>query len=182
MRKNMTVLALLAAFVLACACPVSGGSLATIGAMGGTIGAALTEMPGMMTELPALMTELPATMSAEAAQPGIISGHLSYPSEFLPAQRIVAFRATTMAVAADVTTAEGQGEYELSVAAGDYFVVAYTTDGQLSAGYSQAVPCGLLDSCKDHSLIPVHVDAGATVTDIDPQDWYAPPGTFPAMP
>jgi hypothetical protein len=87
-----------------------------------------------------------------------------------------------MEVEADVTTEDGQSEYELSVAPGDYFVVAYKLDGNLSAGYSQAVPCGLLNTCTDHSLIPVHVEAGQTVEGIDPQDWYAPPGTFPAMP
>jgi hypothetical protein len=123
MRRLFPLLAVLVLVGLACACPVSGGSLGTISAALTEVPGMLTEMPGMLTELPGMLTELPATIGAEMetpeiALPGTIRGHLSYPSEYLPAQRIVAFDAGTMAVAADVTTAEGQSEYELSVPAG----------------------------------------------------------------
>jgi hypothetical protein len=182
MRRIIPLIVGLALVALACACPISGGIQETIGAMQNTIGAALTQVPGMLTEVPGMLTELPATMPAEPAQPGFIRGHLSYPSEFLPAQRVIAFRVSTMEIEAEVTTEDGQEEYELSVAAGDYFVVAYLPDGTFSAGYSQAVPCGLTANCTDHSLIAVHVDAGQVVEGIDPQDWYAPEGTFPEMP
>ena len=47
---------------------------------------------------------------------------------------------------------------------------------------SQAVPCGLSVTCTDHSLITVSVTAGATLTGIDPNDYYAPDGTYPPMP
>jgi hypothetical protein len=181
MHRRITVPALVAVLVLACACPVGGGFQQTIDAVQNTIGAALTEVPAMMTEMPAMLTALPE-VSPEGAQPGFLRGNLSYPSEFLPAQTVVAFDAVTMAVVAQVTTAEGQGQYELAVPAGDYYVVAYVADGSLAAGYSEAVPCGLSAACTDHTLIAVHVDPGAIVEDIDPQDWYAPPGTFPAMP
>ena len=165
---------------LACVCPATSGITGTLEAMQGTFGVMLTEAPGMLTDLPLTME---ANMETpESGLPGIIRGHLSYPSEFLPGQRIIAFDAATMDVAADVTTEDGQGEYELSVPAGDYYVVAYLPNGTLSAGYSQAVPCGLLASCTDHSLILVHVNAGQTVDNIDPQDWYADEGTFPPMP
>jgi hypothetical protein len=185
--RRIGIVSLLFLAGLACVCPVSSGIQGTLEAMQGTVGVMLTEAPGMLTDLPGMLTDLPATIEAgmetpDAVLPGTIRGHLSYPSEYLPAQRIIAFRVATMAVAAEVTTVEGQGEYELSVPAGNYFIVAYTLDGGLPAGYSQMVPCGLLASCTDHSLIPVHVDAGAVVEDINPQDWYAPPGTFPAMP
>jgi hypothetical protein len=194
MRRVHWILIILAAAVLACACPATAGLQGTLEGMQNTVGAALTEMPGfltdmpaMLTDLPAMLTDLPATIEAGMetpgiAQTGVIRGHLSYPSEYLPAQRIVAFDAATLAFVADVTTAEGQGTYELTVPAGDYYVVAYVLDGGLGAGYSEAVPCGLLYTCTDHSLIPVHVGAGDIVEDIDPQDWYAPPGTFPPMP
>jgi hypothetical protein len=173
MRKSFPILAGLVCIGLACACPVTGG-------LQETISAALTEVPGMLTDLPATIEA--GMETPDVGLPGYIRGHLSYPSEYLPAQRIIAYRVATMEVEADVATEQGQGEYELSVAAGDYFVVAYTLDGGLAAGYSQAVPCGLLASCADHSLIPVHVEAGEVVEDINPQDWYAPPGTFPPMP
>jgi len=175
MRKNL-IIAVAAAVALACVCPATSGITGTLEAMQGTIGVMLTEAPAMLTELPQAMA------TPESGQPGTIRGHLIYPAEVLVAQRIVAFDIATMTAAADVTTAQGQSEYELSVPAGDYYVVAYTLDGGLSAGYSKAVPCGLSVDCTDHSLIPVHVNAGETVNDIDPQDWYAPAGTFPEMP
>jgi hypothetical protein len=178
--RRIGVVALLFLAGLACVCPATSGIQGTLEAMQGTIGAALTVGPGMLTEFaatPEVEAETP-----DGAVPGIIRGRLSYPSEFLPAERVIAFRAATMEIEADVTTAEGQGQYELSVAPGDYFIVAYTLDGRLSAGYSQAVPCGLSASCSDHSLILVHVNAGQTVNDIDPQDWYAAADAFPAMP
>ena len=179
MRKNLIV-AMLFLAGLACICPATSGIQGTLEAMQGTIGVMLTEAPGMLTNLPATVEAQVKT--PETALPGTIRGHLSYPSEFLPAQRIVAFDAATMDAVADVTTVQGQAEYELSVPAGDYYVVAYLPDGTFSAGYSQAVPCGLLASCADHSLILVHVNAGQTVDNIDPQDWYADEGAFPPMP
>jgi hypothetical protein len=187
MRKARLLLPVLAVLALACGCPATAGIQGTIEAMQGTVGAVMTEMPAMLTELPVMLSEMPPTFEPEAETPepelsGIIRGRLSYPSEFIPAQRIVAFDAATLAFVADVTTAEGQGTYELTVPAGDYYVVAYVLDGGLGAGYSEMVPCGLLYTCTDHSLIPVHVGAGDIVEDIDPQDWYAPPGTFPPMP
>jgi len=36
--------------------------------------------------------------------------------------------------------------------------------------------------CKDHSLVPVTVSAGATVVDIDPADWYLPPDQWADWP
>jgi hypothetical protein len=185
--RRFWIVALPALIILSCICPATGGLQETIGAALTEVPGMLTELPEMMTELPGMLTDLPATVEGgmetpDAGLPGTIRGHLSYPSEYLPAQRIVAFDVATMAAVADVTTVEGHGEYELSVPAGNYFIVAYTLDGGIPAGYSQMVPCGLLASCTDHSLIPVHVDAGAVVEDINPQDWYAPPGSFPAMP
>jgi len=37
-------------------------------------------------------------------------------------------------------------------------------------------------ACDDHTLIPVHVAAGATVTEIHPDDWYGSATNFPAVP
>jgi hypothetical protein len=187
MRKARLLLPVLAVLALACGCPATAGIQGTIEAMQGTVGAVMTEMPAMLTELPVMLSEMPPTFEPEAETPepelsGIIRGRLSYPSEFIPAQRIVAFDVGTMAFVADVLTADGQGEYELTVPPGDYYIVTYLPDSGMAAGYSQMVPCGLSVGCTDHSLIPVHVGPGDIVEDIDPQDWYAPPGTFPPMP
>jgi hypothetical protein len=195
MRRLIPVAAVLVLTGLACKLPVIGEVEEKFNQVQNTVNAALTDYPAtakaLLTLYPgtaaAVMTGLPGTIEAQlktppAPQNGSIRGHLSYPSEFLPPQKIVAFDTLTMAVAGVVTTMEGQGEYQLSVPAGQYYVVAYTLDGGLAAGYTQAVPCGLTAACTDHSLIPVPVNSGASVNGIDPQDWYAPPGTFPPMP
>lgn len=124
-----------------------------------------------------IATEIPGP----AAATGIIAGQLSYPSSFIPSLTIVAFDVNS-ANFYFTTTSENQSSYSFSVPAGSYHVVAYTQDGTISAGYSQAVPCGLFASCTDHSLIPVSVTTGQTTNQVNPQDWYAPPGSFPAKP
>ncbi|MFN8401730.1 MAG: carboxypeptidase-like regulatory domain-containing protein [Anaerolineales bacterium] len=113
---------------------------------------------------------------------GSITGKLSYPSSFIPSMTVVALNAKT----ADyyyVITNENAGTYQIdNLPPGSYYVVAYPgNDSSYPGGYSQAVPCGLDASCSDHSLIPVDVN-GQLVTGIDPGDFYAPPGTFPASP
>jgi hypothetical protein len=173
MRKLFLAGIALFAAGLACQLPNLGDVQGTVGVVQKTIAAGMTDLPGTIA---AAMTE------SAVPDNGTIRGHLSYPSEFLPAQRVVAFDAATMAKVAEVSTVEGQNTFEMTVPAGDYYVVAYTLDGKLSAGYSQAVPCGLSADCTDHSLITVRVDAGAVVENIDPQDWYAPADAFPPMP
>ena len=113
---------------------------------------------------------------------GSIAGQLSYPSSFIPALAIVAFDANS-ANCYYINTSENQSTYHIdNIPTGTYYVVAYTQDGALSAGYSYAVPCGLSVDCTDSSLIPVNVIVGQAANQINPQDWYAPPGSFPDSP
>ena len=125
-----------------------------------------------------------------------ITGKLSYPSEFLPPMRVVLFSLTN-GKAYFVDTAKGQGEYSIEVPAGTYYLVSYLYEGTAgntgqvdsytlgggpyAGGYTQMVPCGLAAGCDDHTLLPITVMEGQTVT-ADPGDWYAPEGTFPLMP
>ena len=127
---------------------------------------------------------------------GIITGTLSYPSEFIPPLRVVAFSLTDNK-SYFIDTAENQLEYSIDVPAGTYYVVSYLHEGvpgitgqadsytlgggPFAGGYTRMVPCGLSVDCNDHSLLPVTVSAGQTAT-ADPGDWYAPEGTFPPMP
>ena len=118
---------------------------------------------------------------------GNISGSLMYPSEGIPALRIVAFQVGSNAFYF-VDTAVGESTYMMKeLPAGTYHVVAYVKQdggfpGGAAGGYSQMVPCGLKFGCDDHTLIDVIVTAGNTTTGIDPNDFYADPGAFPANP
>ena len=76
-----------------------------------------------------------------------------------------------------MNTVDGQGTYILTdLPAATYHVVAYLValpHDLLAGGYSQAVPCGLLASCVDHSLIDIQLKAGEALAGINPTDWYA---------
>lgn len=123
----------------------------------------------------------PSTVTRTPA-PGSISGTLSYPSEGIPALRVVAFSLSEQGYYS-VDTQPNQSTYQITgLPPGKYHVVAYTMDGQLAGGFTPAVACGLMVTCTDHALSEVVVLAGQDMTGIDPQDWYAPPGTFPPMP
>lgn len=116
---------------------------------------------------------------------GTIRGRLSFPSEYLEPQRVVAFDADTLVPVASVDTDGGQTSYALRVPEGTYVVVSYPRDPEMwgfVAGYSRAVPAGLIHGLEDHSLIEVEVESGSVVTGVDPTDWFAPEGTFPAEP
>lgn len=151
----------------------------------------LNDEPDVMPTAP--VNEEPA-MPTDAPLPtfGSISGNLSYPSEFIPSMRVVAFRLANGQPSGEfvfVETALNQANYQLdNLDPGQYWVVAYTIpegDGApqgLAGGFSQAVPCGLSVECGDHALLAVDVVSGQTTTDINPGDWYAPEGAFPPDP
>lgn len=124
------------------------------------------------------------TFTPQGGLSGSIAGQLSYPSEFIPSLAIVAY--VDGGSPFDyyyVITPENNGTYQLdNLPPGNYHVVAYVISGGLSAGYSQAVPCGLSVDCTDHSLISVSVTGGQVTQGVNPQDWYAPEGSFPAYP
>lgn len=135
----------------------------------------------------------PGSSSAGGSTPqsaganGGITGKLMYPSSHIPPLRVVAFRIGSSNYKY-VDTVENQTTYQIDdLPPGKYHVVAYTIDSNGSAGdpaggYSQMVPCGLSVSCTDHTLIDVTVTSNHVTTDVDPNDYYANPGTFPPYP
>jgi hypothetical protein len=131
---------------------------------------------------------IPLPPSPTTGEPvlGAITGQLSYPSEFIPPMRIVAFRVVDNQTFF-VDTQMHDATYVLPVPAGTYHVIAYV-DGvesdptSMAGGYSQAVPSGLSVDCLDHSLIEVKVQQGSVTAGIDPGDFYAPESTFPPAP
>lgn len=151
-----------------------------------------------LSATPTAPSNVPATAEASPPAPlnGTITGKLSYPSEFIPPMRVVAFSLTD-GKAYFLETAKNQSEYSFDVPVGTYYVVSYPYEGTagstgqvnsytlgggpFAGGYTQMVPCGLSTNCDDHSLIPVTVTEGQTAA-ADPGDWYAPEGTFPSMP
>ena len=129
------------------------------------------------------------TFTPPAGQSGSISGALSYPAEGIPAMAVVAYWVGGgPQYYYYVLTQQGQSSYQIdNLPIGNYHVVAYTMGGGgfpqgLAGGYTQAVPCGLSVNCNDHSLIDVQVSNGGVSTGVNPQDWYAPDGTFPPYP
>ncbi|MGD0175184.1 MAG: hypothetical protein ABSC61_12285 [Anaerolineales bacterium] len=183
MRKLPLIVMALALVGMACACPNLAGIQSTLGVVQQTVVKGITEIPQTVESAATSIGTLEAGGTKPAGTGnGTIRGHLIYPASVIVAQRIIAFKTGTMSKAAEVSTVQGQATYELSVPAGEYYVVAYTLDGKLAAGYSKAVPCGLAAGCKDHTLIAIKVKAGEVVENINPQDWYAPAGAFPPMP
>jgi hypothetical protein len=141
------------------------------------------------TLVPVAPSQDPSTPTPVVSLPGSISGALSFPGAHIPPLRIVAYRGEGGPRYA-IEVPQDSSSYVISdVPPGIYHVVAYVAPsapkgfliGQ-AAGYSQAVLCGLWFGCDDHSLVGVAVGSGEAVGRIDPQDWYAPEGTFPPMP
>ena len=129
------------------------------------------------------------TFTPPGGQSGSISGNLSYPAEGLPAMAVVAFHEGGAPTDYYFTaTSAGQNNYQIAnLPAGNYRVVAYSLGGGgfpvgLAGGYTQYVVCGMQPACVDHTLLEVVVNGGQTTSNINPQDWYAPDGTFPGNP
>lgn len=111
--------------------------------------------------------------AAPGTSPGTVTGAITYPSDYIPADLRVC--------AADVTSRRTRcgnertdDSYRLVLPPGRYTVWAETKEAPgVHAFYSQAVPCGLYADCKDHSPIEIEVKPGATLAGVDPGDWYA---------
>jgi hypothetical protein len=128
-------------------------------------------------------TATPESSPATAAT-GTISGSLGYPAGGIPPLVVYAFKQGDFKTFHKLTTKTNQTTFTLeNIPTGTYLLVAYPQDsGELVGGYTKAVACGLSVDCKDHNLLPVVVEAGKTVANVEIKDWYAPAGTFPAKP
>lgn len=135
--------------------------------------------PGTFPPFPAQASLATATSSIPT---GSVAGDLSYPSSFIPPERVVAFQVGSPSYYF-VDTQAGQSHYQIDgLPPGVYHVVAYAGTGGLAGGYSEMVPCGLKVGCTDHTLIDVTVVSGQITSGADPKDFYAEPGSFPPPP
>ncbi len=135
-------------------------------------------------------TESPEATASPEAEAGVIRGEVLFPAPTseTPPFRVVAFDQNSAAFYYTVTR-KGSPEFELKdLPPGDYVMVAYIIPSpgnrqpDWSAGFSEAVLCGLGDECTNHSLVVITVAAGEIVEGINPGDWYADPGTYPDDP
>ena len=155
-------------------------------------GCGLTDLVGNRTATPAATEETQQASpqptgedgktGTEAPPTGAITGLASYPSEFIPPQRVIAFNQEDFSDYYVVEMSSG-GEFQLDVPPGVYVVLAYPMNPSalgmapgLAGAYTEAVLCGLQYGCDDHSLVSVTVAAGEATTEINPGDWYLPQG------
>lgn len=171
-----------------------------------TVLACTVAAPAPQSSPTAAQTTPPATGGVPTATPspattpsvpGAISGRLAYPSEIIPPLTVYAIdvavptRYRVVHTLPCTRTCDQYGYTLAGVPPAVYIVVAFRTENpsdNLSGSYTRYVTCGALQDpslaprCTDHTPIPVAVRAGATTSDVDLLDWYAPPGTFPARP
>ena len=132
-----------------------------------------------------LIGNSPTGPQASAPRTGIITGALSYPSDFDFPRMIVCAEAVDAksihCTDKRITNRRSRKvTYKLSVPAGDYYVFATIVNGDdpaevyrgYKAYYSEFVICGLSVGCPSHKPVKVTVRAGRTLTGIDPGDWY----------
>lgn len=129
---------------------------------------------------PVLVTPEPEDTVAKT---GNIAVTVGYPSEGIPPLEVYAFRKEDDTHVL-VKTKQNQSTVSFeNMPLGTYTFVAYPQDtAKLAGGYTKAVPCGLLATCTDHSLIEVEIEEGTNFTQVEIKDWYAPEGTFPTKP
>ena len=133
------------------------------------------------------MTSQAPNTTPETASTGSLSGQLGYPSEAIPALRVVAFDVNSEYYRY-IETTYNQKSYQITgLPAGTYHVVAYTLGGgsfpaELAGGYTRATLCGLSANCSDHSLVPVEILSGQDTPNVNPNDWYFVENAFPPMP
>jgi hypothetical protein len=133
-------------------------------------------------------TPLPTSLPTQTLPVmGSISGSLSYPSDHIPSMRIEAIflnaDGSDSVMKYQLETQVGQATYQVDgLPAGAYHVYA-TVDGPTSSikgAYTQAVLCGLIVACTDHTPIAVTVVAGQVKANANITDWYAPSTAAPS--
>jgi hypothetical protein len=145
-----------------------------------------TTVQPSQTKLPTPSPSTIITPSATATitptpQGDNVLGKICYPSESIPAMTAY-FEETNSHAVVELPIAAGQDHYATLLPPGTYLAYAWLPDFSYGGLYSQAVPCGLKATCKDHQALPFEVKAGETLQNIDLCDWYAGPYNVPYPP
>jgi hypothetical protein len=174
-------------------------AIAAIAVLRGGPQAAAPGATSTPSSTPAPTASVAPTATVPAVTMGTVTGRIGgYGSDHLPASAIYALPVNDTADgryviqterwAGSPPESEGGGRYTLSVPPGTYYIVAYAREAYAAGwagGYTRYVTCGLQQSCVDHSLIPVSVTAGQTLSNIDLLDWRHsswPGSPFPPQP
>jgi hypothetical protein len=122
-------------------------------------------------------TYAPETGAGGEEPTGTVAGKMCYPSSGIPPMTIYAENVETGELLEK--SHAGDLQYTFSgIPPGEYYFYAYTVGGGtipegIGGGYTVAVPCGLSVDCEDHTMLPVRVEPGGSVTGIDICDWYS---------
>jgi hypothetical protein len=124
-------------------------------------------------------------LKVSAQQTGVITGALSYPSDFdFPKMIVCAEAVDSRRIHCTdkrlVNRRRGKVTYKLTVPAGSYYVFATIVNGEepvddyrgYKSYYSEFVKCGLSINCPSHEPVKVTLRAGQTLANINPGDWY----------
>jgi len=110
-----------------------------------------------------------------------VFGKICYPGESIPAMTAY-FENTETEALVELPIAPGQDSFELKLAPGIYIAYAWLPDFSQGGLYSRAVPCGLGEECKDHTLLLFDIKQNEITQGIDLCDWYAGPFNVPYPP
>ncbi len=114
---------------------------------------------------------------------GTIEGSLGYPSDYIPEMKICAENIKTkeeFCSYEQIIDKKFNKEigYRIEVPEGIYHVYSQLINekqkklNEYKAYYSKFVTCGMSIECKSHKKIETKVEAGKTMSEIDPEDWY----------
>lgn len=113
---------------------------------------------------------------------GTIEGGLGFPSEGIPTDLVVCAEneqgeeVTCVEQIKDPKYLNGTG-YKMELVPAQYKVYARFPEGSggfdgYKAYYNEFVVCGLSVECESHEPIVINLEAGQTVSEINPIDWY----------
>ena len=103
---------------------------------------------------------------------GTISGEVCYASESIP-PLVLYFENIETGEVTTLETELNQSDYEIEIIPGTYIAYAYVQGiDDNPGGYTEAVTCGLSDSCVDHALVEFEVSDKSLTSNIDICDWY----------